>query len=709
MIQQYINIKTSGGGGGGIGLEVGIFSDAGLTTPITETTFGNTIYLSLTATGGTGPYTYIYTIQTPNGTYTHQTGSSSYALECDFIGSINIGGYVEDSSSPILSAYTVTEKNIFAIPILDSYTRNSQWVNLPTLIVNEQVVYGLYAVFDVEHNYVALEAQGDYTVDWGDGNVVNYASGVTAEHDFSYSAASNLTNLGYKQSIVKVYPQVGSNLTLIDFNQRHSSVSSTNRTTGWLDVLVQAVNCTSFTFYAQNIQHRMLEQFIWEGSHSITNMSNTFRGCTALEKIQIDVSSVTTLLYTFGFCSSLIELNNGSFIANSATGQARNVFNGCSNLKWLNEYSVSTATDTINTFINCQSLQGIKTLNISSSTNASSFFSGCSSMVYAPFFDATSIVLLNTFYKNCFSLPKIPLLVISSATSMTSFVAGCSSLTEFPLIDTSGVQNMGVIFDGCTRLIKFPNVDFSAATSVRVLFRSCNSLMEIPNLNFPLATDIDALFISCISLTKVGNINAPNALDPNSMFSGCVSLASVGSITVSSNATDYNGMLATTPKLTDMPSLNTSNATVLQFMFQASGIVNYQAINCSSTNSLYRMFYRNTGLINLNFLSNTSSVTNFRGLVRECTTVQTMSGIDWSSATNMLNTFYNAYNLRRIEGGNIPITFTISGCNFEATEIDELFTDLPTVSGKTVTVSNNPGSSTCTTTIATNKGWTVVN
>jgi hypothetical protein len=75
----------------------------------------------------------------------------------------------------------------------------------------------------------------------------------------------------------------------------------------------------------------------------------------------------------------------------------------------------------------------------------------------------------------------------------------------------------------------------------------------------------------------------------------------------------------------------------------------------------------------------------------------------------MTNTFSNAYNLRRIEGGNIPITFTISGCNFEATEIDELFTDLPTVSGKTVTVSNNPGSATCTTTIATSKGWTVVN
>ena len=39
--------------------------------------------------------------------------------------------------------------------------------------------------------------------------------------------------------------------------------------------------------------------------------------------------------------------------------------------------------------------------------------------------------------------------------------------------------------------------------------------------------------------------------------------------------------------------------------------------------------------------------------------------------------------------------------------IDEIFTNLPTVTSKTINVSNNPGSSGCDTTIATNKGWTV--
>lgn len=704
--EQYISIRESGGSSG-IELEIGVFSDPGLTTPITDATFGDTIYLSLVPTGGTGPYNYTYAIQTPSGTYTHQSGSSSYALDCNFIGSINIGGYIEDSSSPVLSAYTVTEKNVFISPVLDSYVRNPQWLNLPALIPSEEVVYGLYAVFDVEHNYVALRVQGDYTVDWGDGTVVSYASGTIAEHDFSWAAVGNVTDFGYRQSIVKIYPQSGSNLTSIDFNRRHSSVSSSNRTTGWLDVLVQAANCTSFTFYTSNIEHRMLEQFIWEGSHSISNMSQTFRDCTALEKVQIDVSSVITLFQTFYGCWSLIEVNNGSFIANSATS-VRRVFELCRDLKWLDEFSVSSATTTDYNFSQCGSLLGLRTLNLSSSTNASYFFNGCITMIYAPFFDASSISTLQSFYQNCSSLQEIPLLIITSATSLAAFVAGCTSLRKFPLIDTSGVQIFTQLADGCTSLVEFPDLDFSSATVVRVLLRNCYSLLALPDLNFPLATDIDQLLDQCRSLARVESVNAPNALDPQNMFDGCQSLVYVGPITLSASANDFQYMFSTTFKLKDAPSVNTTNATVLQLMFYYSGIVNYQTVDCGSTTSLYRMFYLNSGLIDLDFLTNTSGVTNFRGLVRDCQTVQTISGIDWSSATNMTFTFLNAYNLRRIQGGNIPITFTIANCNFEAAELDELFTDLPVVSGKTVTVTGNPGAATCNTTIATGKGWTVV-
>ena len=43
----------------------------------------------------------------------------------------------------------------------------------------------------------------------------------------------------------------------------------------------------------------------------------------------------------------------------------------------------------------------------------------------------------------------------------------------------------------------------------------------------------------------------------------------------------------------------------------------------------------------------------------------------------------------------------------DATALNQLFTDLPTVTAKTIVVTGNPGAATCTTSIATAKGWTV--
>jgi hypothetical protein len=43
-----------------------------------------------------------------------------------------------------------------------------------------------------------------------------------------------------------------------------------------------------------------------------------------------------------------------------------------------------------------------------------------------------------------------------------------------------------------------------------------------------------------------------------------------------------------------------------------------------------------------------------------------------------------------------------------AATLNAIFTALPTVTAKTINVAGNPGSATCTTSIATLKGWTVV-
>ena len=57
-------------------------------------------------------------------------------------------------------------------------------------------------------------------------------------------------------------------------------------------------------------------------------------------------------------------------------------------------------------------------------------------------------------------------------------------------------------------------------------------------------------------------------------------------------------------------------------------------------------------------------------------------------------------------GGTSP-QIDIRWNSLSATTIDAIFTALPVVTGKTINVAGNPGSATCTPTIATAKGWTV--
>ena len=55
--------------------------------------------------------------------------------------------------------------------------------------------------------------------------------------------------------------------------------------------------------------------------------------------------------------------------------------------------------------------------------------------------------------------------------------------------------------------------------------------------------------------------------------------------------------------------------------------------------------------------------------------------------------------------GNVSLIYN----NFSAEELNRIFTALPTITERVLTVNNNPGTATCDRTIATAKGWTCVN
>ena len=50
-----------------------------------------------------------------------------------------------------------------------TYTRPSDWTDLPALSQGDEKVYLLVNVGEKGGNYMRLKFQGDYTVNWGDG------------------------------------------------------------------------------------------------------------------------------------------------------------------------------------------------------------------------------------------------------------------------------------------------------------------------------------------------------------------------------------------------------------------------------------------------------------------------------------------------------------------------------------------------------------
>jgi hypothetical protein len=80
-----------------------------------------------------------------------------------------------------------------------------------------------------------------------------------------------------------------------------------------------------------------------------------------------------------------------------------------------------------------------------------------------------------------------------------------------------------------------------------------------------------------------------------------------------------------------------------------------------------------------------------------------------NTSTNNLSAIVGGENLTALANVGTALALVLSYSSFSATTLNTLFTRLPaTTKTATINVSNNPGAATCTTSIATNKGYTVV-
>lgn len=550
------------------------------------------------------------------------------------------------------------------------WTRPSDWLDMPAMSQGDEKICMLVNVGEKSHTLLHFACQGAYTVDWGDGTTVqNFADDANAEHDFDWAniSPSTLTSEGYRQCIVTITPQSGSQITNFKrtnsphYHSEEGIVRVQNHTVCSVKMACPNLASSYLAFYFWVA----LEEFEFVGTSSINSTSNFFGGCSKLKRvISFDTSTVTNFGSMFSSCHSLLEVP----ALNTSNGTVfTSMFNGCTSIDYIPPMDVSSAT-TLNTmFLQCRNLTNVPITDFTGITGMSQTFSQTAIEVVN--ISLPDILTVHLPFDACPQLKVLNLTIPNNKITSLSYLArNCYNLAEVKLFDTSAVTNMQYAFYGCKRLYDFSWLDFTSCTSLKGTF-GYTRITDASHFSIgSIVTDMTYIFEGCHKLEK-----GPTSID-------------------ATNMTSFQSSFRYCYKLKDYPTFsNTGN------------IIN-----------TYDMFGQN---YNLTVAPNiTGQLTNIRAMFNACYSLQTVPAYDLSAVGNYPSGYQfciSARNIRESLVTGMTTRHTYAGCNMSQSELVAVFNRLGTASGsQTIYVSHNPGSDDLTASdllIATNKGWTVVN
>ena len=194
---------------------------------------------------------------------------------------------------------------IKVLPPGNVWQRPTDWLPIPTVGANEEVFYGLHAVWDTTVNPVVLLCTGNYTVDWGDGTITNHASNTKAEKNYVYSAVTSVVcTRGYKMAMIKVTPQAGQTITNLSLRQTHTNYNYVLES-GFLEIVSNFSNIGFSGFVSSSILANRIEHITLKSANSSINIDYSFYNLKSLSKLVI--KSLTNLNYS-AFINSLPSL-----------------------------------------------------------------------------------------------------------------------------------------------------------------------------------------------------------------------------------------------------------------------------------------------------------------------------------------------------------------------------------------------------------------
>lgn len=211
---------------------------------------------------------------------------------------------------------------------------------------------------------------------------------------------------------------------------------------------------------------------------------------------------------------------------------------------------------------------------------------------------------------------------------------------------------------------------------------------------------------SCTKLLSIDSWGAIAWSSMNEAFDGCSNMTSIATGGNFSACTDFYAAFFGCSSLTTIPAMNWSAATEISYAFYGcSSMVTFSA-NVSGANTCRFSWSVCGALTSFSSATFPTAGVNYSHAFTSSGALRTMPAFDFSSATDLSVAWYGC-SLTSFLATGMKADIYLAYNNLNAAALNTLMTNLATVSGKTITISGNPGYATCTTSIATSKGWTV--
>ena len=443
------------------------------------------------------------------------------------------------------------------------WVRPVDWLNLPELLSTDQKMVGLFAVWPGTGNVVAMTCRGAYTVNWGDGTTENVADNTLVNHTYDYAdadLAGTECTRGYKQAIVTVTAQGGSNLTTIvlDVTPTVPTGVVAGTGTGWLDISISSSLLTTLTLFSTgNVRGYLLEK-VTIVSHGLTSTASLFANCPKLQSVSnFSMAGITDATNMFSSCYSLqtVPLFN---LASLVT--ATSMFANCYSLQTVPLWNLSSLVTASSMFSACYSLQTVPLFNLSSLVTATSMFANCRSLQTVPLWNLASLVTATSMFSNCYSLQTVPLFNLSSLVTATGMFSSGYSLQTVPLFNLSSLVTATSMFSSCYSLQTVPLWNLAALVTADTMFYSCLSLQTVPLWNLAALVTADSMFSACYGLQTVPLWNLSSLVTASSMFANCYGLQTVPLFNLAALVT-ADSMFVTCRTLQYLPTLSASKVT----------------------------------------------------------------------------------------------------------------------------------------------------